>query len=366
MNDEVKVKQLSVIVVGAGIVGASIAYHLARQGAQVTVVEQATPGSGVTGHSFAWINPLGDFPVAARALRSQALVDYQRLQQELPGLKINWSGALCYTDAVLDSKHANDRGTDPSVNWIDRQQIGQLEPHLQVLPERARYAPGEGSLDPIATTQTLLEGARAHGARVLTQNPVLGLQVDGKRLVGVETALGSYQADCMVLAAGCGTPSLLQPLGIKLPVSASPSILIRFDAPPGLVKTLISNNQLEIRATADGGLLVAEDYIDASGPQGPDAIAQQAMATLRQSFRGAEGIVLRSVEVGQRPMPQDQLPIIGLSDQYQGLYLAVMHAGVTLAATVGRLISQELVQDQPCAELSPCRPARFNSDHRPL
>ncbi|BCQ62888.1 hypothetical protein PBOI14_46380 [Pseudomonas sp. Boi14] len=59
----------SVIVVGAGIVGAAIAYHLARQGAQVTVLEQDSPGSGVTRHSFAWINPHGEFPAAARALR---------------------------------------------------------------------------------------------------------------------------------------------------------------------------------------------------------------------------------------------------------------------------------------------------------
>ncbi|ROL77634.1 FAD-dependent oxidoreductase [Pseudomonas protegens] len=359
MNDEVNVKPTNVIVVGAGIVGASIAYHLARQGAQVTVVEQASPGSGVTRHSFAWINPHGEFPAAARPLRSQALADYRRLQQELPRLQIQWTGALCYAETGQDSTDTDDQGPMSSAHWIDRARIGALEPNLQVLPERARYAPGEGSLDPVATTLVLLEGARAHGARVLTQTPVQGLLVEGRRVLGITTAAGPCLADHVVLAAGCATPALLTPLGIQLPVQASPSILIRFDAPPGLVKTLVSNSQLEIREAADGSLLAAEDYIDDSGPQGPEAIAQQAMATIRRLFRGAEEIALRSVEVGQRPMPRDQLPIIGSSEQYQGLYLAVMHAGVTLAPTIGRLISQELLLGQRCAELASCRPARL-------
>lgn len=119
--------------------------------------------------------------------------------------------------------------------------------------------------------------------------------------------------------------------------------------PPGLVKTLVSNDLLEIREASDGSLLAAEDYIDAQGPQGPQAIAEQALASIRQSFRGAESVTLRSVEVGQRPMPVDQLPIIGPCHTHPRLYLAVMHAGVTLAPTVGRLICQELLQARQCS-----------------
>lgn len=348
----------TVIVLGAGIVGASIAYHLARQGMAVTVLEQAGPGSGVTAHSFAWINPHGAFPAAARALRSQALADYRRLQQELPDLQIRWSGALCY-DAAEGAASPLEPLPGGSAQWIDRARIAELEPHLQPLPERARYAPGEGSLDPVAATRALLQGARDLGAQVFEQSPGLGLCVENRRVIGVATATGVVRAEHLVLATGCWTPALLQPLGIHLPVQASPSILIRVDAPPGLVKTLISNNQLEIREAADGRLLLAEDYLDADGPRGPQAIAQQAMASLRRAFRGAETIALRSVEVGQRPMPQDQLPIIGRCASYPGLYLAVMHAGVTLAPTVGRLIAQELALGQDCAELAGCRPARF-------
>lgn len=359
MDNEVSVKPSSVIVVGAGIVGAAIAYHLARQGAQVTVLEQDSPGSGVTRHSFAWINPHGEFPPAARALRAQALADYRRLQHELPALQVRWSGALTYGAAEQQAPDTDEPTAEAPTQWLDRAGVAQLEPHLQVLPERARYAPGEGSLDPVAATRTLLDAACTHGARVFDQTRVLGLRVEGQRVLGANTAAGLHRADQVLLASGCATPALLAPLGIQLPVQASPSILIRIHAPPGLVKTLVSNSQLEIREAADGSLLLAEDYIDAQGPQGPEAIAQQALASIRQLFRGAQAITLRSVEVGLRPMPEDQLPIIGPSPRYQGLYLAVMHAGVTLAPTVARLIGQELLHGQTCAELAACRPARF-------
>lgn len=353
------VQPSSVIVLGAGIVGASIAYHLARQGVPVTVLEQDSPGSGVTRHSFAWINPHGEFPAAARPLRAQALADYHRLQHELPALQIHWSGALTYSAADLQT--VDEAPAEASIQWLDRARVAQLEPCLRVLPERARYAPGEGSLDPLAATRILLDAACAQGARVFEQTRALGLRVEGRRVLGVVTAAGLHRADQVLLATGCNTPTLLAPLGIQLPVQASPSILIRIDAPPGLVKTLISNSQLEIREAADGSLLLAEDYVDDQGPHGPEAIAQQALASIRRLFRGAEAITLRSVEVGQRPMPRDQLPIIGPCASHQGLYLAVMHAGVTLAPTVGRLISQELLHGHPCAELAACRPARFSS-----
>lgn len=351
----------SVIVVGAGIVGASIAYHLARQGAQVTVLEQSVAASGVTRHSFAWINTADEAPKAIQALRAQALADYWRLEHELPDLRITWSGALCYTAAALAANGASAHlSPSPSLQWLDQAQVAQLEPNLITPPQRARYAPAEGSLDPVAATRTLLDGARAHGAQVLEQTPVLGLRLDGSRVIGVDTANGACHADYVVLAAGCATPTLVAPLGLPLPVQASPSILIRLDAPPGLIKTLISNSEMEIREAADGSLLMAEDYIAASGAQGPDALAQAALLSVRQSLRGAEAVTLRSVEVGQRPMPADRLPVIGPSAGHPGLYLAVMHPGVILAATVGRLVSEELIHGQTCDALAPCRPSRFS------
>ena len=81
----------SVLIVGAGVVGATLAYHLASAGSAVTIVERSRPGSGVTARSFAWINVVhGNVPDLAR-LRNLAIADWHRLEQELNGaLEVDW------------------------------------------------------------------------------------------------------------------------------------------------------------------------------------------------------------------------------------------------------------------------------------
>ncbi|NUT79372.1 NAD(P)/FAD-dependent oxidoreductase [Pseudomonas brassicacearum] len=208
-----------VIVIGAGIVGASLAYHLTTQGAKVTVVEAEGIASGVTGSSFAWINSSHGEPDPIAPLRGAAIQEYRRLETQLPGLKIQWTGALSYGPS-----------STASANRISRSQIRELEPNLKNPPQQASYAAEEGALDAVAATHALIAGAQANGAKVLTQTPVL---------------------------------------------------------------------------------------------------------------------------------PADDIPIIGYLPQVGGVYVCVMHPGVTLAAIVGRLASEEIVGDKACSALNPCRPDRF-------
>ena len=88
----------SVVIAGAGIVGAALAYHLASAGAAATIVERSRLASGVTARSFAWINIIhGNAPDLAR-LRNLAIADYRRLERELDGaLTIDWNGALTWS-----------------------------------------------------------------------------------------------------------------------------------------------------------------------------------------------------------------------------------------------------------------------------
>ncbi len=83
-----------IVVIGAGIVGASLAYHLSSKGTQVTVVEARGIASGVTGTSFAWINTSCAGPDPIAALRGGAIAAWRRLETQVPGLKMRWHGAL--------------------------------------------------------------------------------------------------------------------------------------------------------------------------------------------------------------------------------------------------------------------------------
>ena len=340
-----------IIVIGAGIVGASLAYHLAARGARVSVVEAGDIASGVTATSFAWINTSCAGPDPIADLRGGAIAAYRRLEAQVPGLHVRWHGALSYG--------TQDGRTSPQSRLIDRTRIAQLEPRLRQAPQQAVHEPEQGALDAVAATHALLAAARALGATVLAHTPVRGFAVSGTRVTGVETAAGVIAADVVVLAAGTGTASLAAQLGASLPIHASPAIFLRYQAPPGLVRGIISSHAMEVRQAEDGTLLAAEDYVDDAPDHQPAAMARRTASAIRAELEGAEAIAPDFAAIGLRPMPVDGVPIIGYLPTIEGVYACVMHSGVVLAAIVGQLASGEIVDGQPASALQACRPARF-------
>jgi hypothetical protein len=121
------------VVVGAGIVGASVAYHAARAGAVVTLVDADRPGAGVTANSFAWIGASGVRTGPAAGLRATATEEYRRLEAELPGLPVTWSGSLSWGA----ENGASEPG--PGHEIVDAATVATLEPTLRQPPE---WAPG--------------------------------------------------------------------------------------------------------------------------------------------------------------------------------------------------------------------------------
>ncbi|NHZ91799.1 FAD-dependent oxidoreductase [Massilia sp. CCM 8733] len=348
-----------IIIIGAGIVGASLAYHLARKGAQVTVVEAEGIASGVTGRSFAWLNTSSIGPDPIAQLRGAAISEYRRLETQLPGLKIQWTGALSYGLNAGESMHAETMR--PGTVLVSRSRITQLEPNLRKPPVQAVYAPEQGALDAVAATHALIAGAREHGATILTQTPVVGLVVEGARVTGIETGSGRIEAGTVVLAAGTGIGRLSEKLHVSLPIASSPAVLIRYTSRPGLVRTIISSPEMEVRQGADGTLFAAEDFLDDAFENQPLAMALRTAGAIGNELDGVGEIKPEWACVGLRPIPADGIPIIGYLPAVAGLYVCAMHPGVTLAAIAGRLASEEIMDGARSAALGPCGPERFMS-----
>ncbi len=94
----------NMIIVGAGIIGASIAYHLASRGIKVTVIDRANPASGATGSAFGWIHTTVSDDAPDALLRRASAEDWHRLEKEIPELCIRWVGALSYGPIRLANK----------------------------------------------------------------------------------------------------------------------------------------------------------------------------------------------------------------------------------------------------------------------
>ncbi len=330
------------VVVGAGIVGASVAYHAAWAGAVVALVDAGRPGAGVTADSFAWIGASGVRTGAAALLRATAAEEYRRVEAELPGLAVTWSGSLSWgaEDAAPEA--------GPGQEIVDAATVMTLEPTLRQPPEWAVWAPGDGAVDAVRVTERLVAGARAHGAQVRLDTPVTVVRRDvAGRVVGVETAAGPLSGATVVLAAGVATAALAAPLGVRVPIEPSLCSLFRLRAPAGLVRTVINTQDFDLRQVAADRLIAAADSPD------------RTLAAVRSTFRGAGSVEQLSTRLGVRPMPVDGEPIVGPVAEVPGLYLAVMHSAVTLAPAVGRLVARELVDSTVESALTGCRLDRF-------
>ncbi|TWD84201.1 glycine/D-amino acid oxidase-like deaminating enzyme [Kribbella amoyensis] len=328
-------------MVGAGMVGASVAYHAAKAGAAVTLVDAGKPGSGVSVDSFAWIAAnITSGP--ASELRAAAADEYHRLEAELPGLPVTWSGSLSWRTG--ESAPETVRGQQ----IVDAATAVKLEPTLRQPPDWAVWAPDEGGVDPVGVIERMIAGAREYGAQVHPEVPVtaVGRDSDG-RIVEVDTASGPLSATTVVLAAGAATAALAAPLGVQVPVEPSPATLFRFRAPAGLIRTVVNTQDFDIRQVAPDRIIAAADS------------QERTLDAIKSTFRGGEHVELLSARIGARPMPADGEPIIGPVAEAPGLYLAVMHAAVTLAPAVGRMIAAELVNGTTEPALAGSRLDRF-------
>jgi glycine/D-amino acid oxidase-like deaminating enzyme len=362
----------SIVVVGAGIVGASLAYHLSGQGRPVTLIDAGLPGSGVTRASFAWIGRPVSSDRPSAPLRYLALDEYRRLEAELPGLSIRWTGSLVWD------------GFDDNPGPIT-DKVGGLEPQLVDPPAEATHHAGDAAFDPVAAAELLVAAARDRGARVLVGTTVTALEHQAGKVTGVRTTAGTIPAvtrvrttagtipavtrvrttagtipaSTVVLAAGTGSVALCAGVGVYLPVEPSPAILVRLRAAPGLVRAIVATPALEARQLDDGTVLAPTIYNGETDQAALLATAKRVRDRFAAAFRGAGDAEVVSVEIGWRPMPVDDEPIVGVPAGSQGLYVAVMHSAITLAAAVGRLAAAEILTGLPAPELEGCRPDRF-------
>ncbi len=271
-------------------------------------------------------------------------------------MQVHWRGSLLWTADEL----ADDRPLGPDERLLDTPSITQLEPHLRQPPARAVRLDSDGAIDPIAVTKALVQAAQEHGARPLMSTAVTALRVRDDTVVGVDTTSGFLPSETVVVTAGADVPRLCAPLGLDLPVIRSPALLLRFAAPPGLVRTLLTGPELEeVREASEGELWVAAAYRGEDSTDEMNRTAREVQDRMVAALDGAHDVRLLSVRLGARPMPADGLPIVGRMPGMLGAYVAVMHSGITLAPAVARLVASEITEGTEAEELAGLRPRRF-------
>jgi glycine/D-amino acid oxidase-like deaminating enzyme len=337
-----------VVVVGGGIVGASIAWHLARAGARVTLLERgAEIASGVTRWSYGWVGTSSALPSddpVYFALEVEAVREFTRLERELGPLPIAARGALVWWDTeektlALVSKQ---QAAGARIETLGRPRVAQMEPRLAAPPALAAWAPDDFAVEPAELARQFLAGAQGAGAAVYCGLAVEAIETRGGRAVGVLTGKGRVPADTVVLTNGAAALPLAAALGVSLPISEEPAVLMRFATELGLIRHLLYVLELEVRPGLAGDLVSAAEYPE-EGDAGLAGLAIRTSAAIAGLFTPQPKLSLLSVNAARRPMTADGLPLQEFLPGVAGLYVAVAHPGVILAPRLGRLAAQDII-----------------------
>ena len=359
-----------IVVVGGGIVGTSIAYHLAQRGAQVLLCEKSQPGSGATGNSFAWLNASFEKkPQPYYLLNLLGIAGWRRLQRELKDeLKIQWGGNVAWFPPGKEAEQLREdvrrhQAWGYATNLVDVEKVQQLLPNVRPGPtDVASFSEHEGTVNPSQALEVLLRGAEHLGVKVLYPCEVTGFESTAGRIRAVQTARGRFPADVVVLAAGTDAPALADKLGVRVLLKDSPGVLVHTEVLPPVLEHLARPPGVHIKQNPDGEMVAGTSF-EASTVADANTGMDSGSHILREAAKFVprlEHASIARVTVGWRVLPRDGYPIIGFAQDCPNLYIASTHSGVTLSPLIGQLACLEILDKADVDLLQPYRPSRFS------
>ena len=363
-----------VIVVGAGAIGTSIAYQLAKAGVKVMVFERGQVGGQATGASAGMIqiNPDRSTPPALSTLGLESARLFPSLATELEertGMDIGYRPAPLLHVALHEDDEPKlrahrawqlDHGV--AVAWLDGAAILDLEPTLNPAARAALYYPDDHQVMPRALAHALARTAVDLGAVVREGTGIDRLLTVGDRVVGVAIGGETVHAAEVVIATGAWAASWAEALQTPIPVRPVRGQMVALRTIGTGLRNVVSSADGYILTKPDGLTYVGTTVEDAGYDARPTAagIAGLLAFVPRLAPRLADA-AFSSAWAGLRPGTPDGLPLLGRIPGWQGVSLAAGHFrhGILLAPITGELITDLLARRRPRLALDAFDPGRF-------
>jgi glycine/D-amino acid oxidase-like deaminating enzyme len=375
-------RRAEVVIIGGGVTGASIAFHLVAAGIRdVLVLERRSLASGGTGHSVGIVRQLYPTEATSRMV-VRSLAVFQRFADAVGGdAGYVACGALIGVSTAMRSKLeatvARQRAVGVRAEVLDPADLTRLEPRIDPASIGAAvYEPDSGYGDPTAVTNGYADAARRRGVRVEQGAEVVGIRTVGDRVVGVDTAGGdAIDAPIVVNAAGLWSPLVARLAGVELPIiiGRHPVFVVERDAGfgrPHLVYLDLAGGSYarpETGGVTLTGSLTDDETQHPMEPEtlGADVSLAEATDVLERTARAIPRLAdarYRRGWAGAFDITPDWMPILDESS-VRGFWIAAGMSGhgFKLSPAVGEMMAALITGATPPVDAAPFALSRFTA-----
>ena len=375
-----------IVIIGGGVIGTSIAFHLSNQDVQVTLIEVGDLAAGSSGACDGLVFMQSKKPGIHLRLAMESLKRFDALQKQLPfDIEFRKTGGLVVIQTqaeylAMETYVKEQQALGLDVQLLDRDQTRQKEPYLSSSVAGAAFSPMDAQVNPINLTLGFAMAAKKNHARIMTGVKVLDILEKNHRVTGVATTKGTIDADLVVNAAGSQAGQVARLVDIFMPVKPRRGqIVVTHGGDPVLSHCLISASYIAAKYDPDlagrSGQGISMEQTD-NGNLLLGSTREFAGFNKETTLSGIQGIIKQCAAVlpvleqfqiirsfaGLRPFTPDGLPILGPVNSLEGFIMAAGHEGdgIALSPITGHLMSQVLVGKKPDIGLDPFSPDRFS------
>ncbi len=372
-----------IVIIGGGVMGASIAYHLSKRGGnRVMIVERGALCSGTTGHSGAIVRQhySNDFTIRMAKESLQVFAHFNELIGGDCGFVT--TGMLVTANKEMEaSLRANvslQQAQGVNTRLIRPEEIREVAPGYVVADATlACYEEDTGVADPMSTTHSFARRAKELGAIIHEGIPVTHILTDGEKVTGVATAQGNFPAPIVIIAANVWSVAVARTIGIELPIKATRHPMVALRCPDdtggrlGIHAVCLDTiHNIYLRPDSGGVTLVgsAENVLTESNPDDyAQGLSEEEIAHFRTKasacFPALSRAKARGGWAGIYDDTPDYHPILDRLGAYEGLYCAVGFSGhgFKLSPVIGQWMAEFVHTGQKPDDMRPLSFARFTN-----
>lgn len=368
-------KTVDVVIIGGGVTGSSCAYHLARAGVKVTLLEKQEIASGASGGSAGGVRQQNREDVEL-PLAMHANPMWKMLEQDL-GCDVEYrrGGNLHLIEReeqlpALENRVNEQRAHGLDTRLVQGAELRELAPALGPQVLAGAYCAGDGYANPILTTKALAAAASREGAGVLTGTHVTAILRTGNRVEGVETSRGKIASRWVINAAGAWARRLSVTIGIVLPFSPRAHQMMVTEKAPAMLTPVLgcTGRELSLKQMPQGQLVIGggwPGYADLETDNGwprrgcPNGNARHVVDILPATAELGIVRVWNSLEA----WCIDGVPVLGTVDGVEGYIVAAGFSGhgFALAPSVGTLMTDLVTTGRTSVPLDGLNLRRFDN-----